>query len=66
MGSECLFKPDYADQATPGSDNRGSGNHLLPNLLQRGLWTLRHDFLEEPLSEAVFWRECRQTGTGNN
>lgn len=36
MGSECLFKPDYADQATPGSDNRGSGNHLLPNLLQQG------------------------------
>lgn len=37
MCSECLFKPDYADQATPGSNNHGSGNHLLPNLLQQGV-----------------------------
>ena len=41
MGSECLSKPDYAAQATPGDDSHGSGNNLLPNLQEQGVVSVK-------------------------
>ena len=49
MGSECLSKPGCTRQTTL----EVTGNHLLPNLLEWGLQTLKHDCLEEPLGKAV-------------